>query len=159
MSESERAPYVIEERAVTLVLDETTAFPGAEIDVSLSVDWTTYMDIRRWLHEFAELEAESPDLDEVDKAFRAAASLFEPYLIGWNLTNHRGPIPATAEGLLRLPDPRLMAVILTTWVSQIAMVARPLGNGSTDGTDPSSTPTPDSGRTTRQQRRSASRQS
>ena len=155
---SERKPFVIEERAVTLVLDETTAFPGAEIDVSLSVDWTTYMDIRRWLHEFADLEADSPDLDEVDKAFRGAAALFEPYLIGWNLANHKGPIPATAEGLLRLPDPRLMAVILTTWCSQIGQVAAPLASGSTDGTAPASTPTPDSGPTTRQQRRSKSRQ-
>ena len=138
----ERKPFVLPENRVTLELDGPWA--GAEIDVNLSISWGVYEAVGRWLASFRDLRDDDPDTARVGAALREVAELFaEHALRGWNLTDRHGaPIPETADGLLSLNDPSMLASVVGGWLGAVGTVPDPLPSGSPDGTD--ATPTADS---------------
>ena len=130
------ADYRLPDNALTLVLDEPP-YAGAEIEVRLGVGLGVYARARTWLGRFRDAEAGG---DEEQAAIEAVYSLFvDEALLAWNLIDHRGPVPPTTEGMLRLPL-LLGLEIVSTWLAALMAVPVPLGSDSPAGEPPTRLP-------------------
>lgn len=126
------------ERTDTLVIDEPP-YTGGEIEVRQTAGWGPLRDVQvaldRWAH--------SKGRHEGDEDLHTAYRIFvDEALIGWNFEDHKGPIPPTFEGMLRLPVD-LAALVVGLWTYAVAQVSAPLPNGSADGGEDSPTLTPE----------------
>ena len=112
--------FEVPETRATLVLTEEP-YAGAEIEVSLELEWGLYKEMRR-LAALPRDESWEANLD-------ALIALFAPRLRGWNLTRNGESLPATAEGIARL-GPALIGEIISTWIGAVGTGTAPLGSGS-----------------------------
>lgn len=119
----ERAPFRLPEDEATLVLDDGR-YAGAEIDCRLSVGYNVYAYITGFVRDAARGTAEEELVE------RAIEVFVDEVLIGWNLADHKGPIPATVEGMKRL-TPTLIGQIISTWASLVGQASPPLGTPAT----------------------------
>lgn len=120
---SERAPFRLPEDEATLVLDDGR-YAGAEIDCRLSVGYNVYSFITGFVRAAARGTAEEELVE------RAIEVFVDEVLIGWNLTDHKGPIPPTVEGMKRLA-PTLIGQIISTWAGLVGQASPPLGTPAT----------------------------
>jgi hypothetical protein len=51
-------------------------------------------------------------------------------LIGWNIKDRRGPVPATLAGLRKLPPP-LIGQLIATWATAMRQAPPPLETPAT----------------------------
>lgn len=139
---TDRKPFQLPENRVSLELDGP--WQGAVIDVNLSISWPVYEAVERWLADFRDLADDDLNTERVGAALRSVAEIFaEHALRGWNLTDRRGdPIPETADGLMSLNSPTMLASVVGGWLGAVGTVPDPLPIGSPGGTD--ATPSPDS---------------
>ena len=149
-------PFQLPEPTVTIAIEDGGPFHGAEAQVRQTAAWSVYRSIGRLLQEFVDAEGVGPE----DEALQALYGLFADHLISWNLTDHKDdPIPATADGLNRLPV-ALALLLIGEWSDVgVGYVPGPLSDGSNDGSVPSSTPTPKPASTPTPARHSKSRRS
>jgi hypothetical protein len=113
--------YEVPETRATLVLDDEP-YVGAEIEVSLDIEWGAYKKMRRL--------AGAPRTGDWRDRLDELIELFLPFLRGWNLERNGVPLPPTAEGVARL-GPALIGAIIGTWVERVGMAGAPLGNAAT----------------------------
>ena len=120
---SERAPFRLPEDEATLVLDDGR-YAGAEIDCRLSVGYNVYSFITGFIRQAAR------DPEDESLVDRAIEVFVDEVLIGWNLADHKGLIPATAEGMKRL-TPTLIGQVIATWASLVGQAPPPLETPAT----------------------------
>jgi len=98
--------------AKEIVLQFEGEYEGAEVVCRGSVGIGTFL-------QFSDIE------ENVEEAFRKFA---EDILVSWNLEDHKGNIPATPDGMMRVP-PGLATAILTEWSGAVS--APQNGSGET----------------------------
>lgn len=140
MTVTEQRPlFVLPAAEATLVIDEG-AFAGAEVDVRLNVAYGVLHEYGRLFAAWRDAPERSPD---EDAAYRSMCDLFaREGLVGWNLADHTGAIPATFDGMLRLPVDVVLTV-MATWRTSIGRVMPPLRTAATSTASPSREPSPD----------------
>lgn len=112
------ASFVLPEKRATIELEDGD-FAGAEITVRLRVPFGVLKEISSM--------ATNPDSIE-----RLVELFSEWALVDWNLADHRGPIPATAEGLARL-DVDTVGAVLAAWIRGVVEPPAPLPQPSSNG--------------------------
>ena len=93
--------FVIPSKEVVLQFEGE--FEGAEVVCRGSVGIGTFL-------QFSDIE------DNVEEAFRSFAA---DILVSWNLEDHKGKIPSTPDGMMRVP-PALATAILTEWSGAVS---------------------------------------
>jgi hypothetical protein len=130
-----RSLFVIPVESLTLVLDDGR-FAGGEIELRREVPHAVLRSINGRRREYIDAPEGS---DEEWQALDALYTLFAAeVLVGWNIADHHGEIPATHEGMHRLTDPVALTII-NTWRQAITggMVMPPLAPGSPSTGEPS----------------------
>ena len=89
--------------AKEIVLQFEGEYEGAEIVCRGSVGIGTFL-------QFSDIE------ENVAEAFKRFA---EDILVSWNLEDHNGSIPATPDGMMRVP-PALATAMLTEWSEAVS---------------------------------------
>jgi hypothetical protein len=103
-------PFLLTGDPATLALGEP--YSGAEVAVLTDVPLGVAAAVGRLVAEFSAAEAGS--LDE-GKALHAAWTVFaDAVLVGWNLHDRRGVIPADASAFARV-SPRFIVAVLGSW--------------------------------------------
>lgn len=111
----------------TVVFDFTGGdYEGAIVRCRLDVNLDTYL-------YYARVKF-SPDsaLDLIEAASRRFG---EEILLDWNLEDNGEPIPATADGFVKIP-PALNAIIIAKWLGEVMAVPDPLVGRSSNGGAP-----------------------
>ena len=93
--------FVIPAREIVLQFEGE--YEGAEIVCRGSVGIGTFL-------QFSDIE------ENVAEAFKRFA---EDILVSWNLEDHNGSIPATPDGMMRVP-PALATAMLTEWSEAVS---------------------------------------
>lgn len=116
------AGYKRNPKIYKLVFDETTDYPGLEVQA-------------RTLSLGQLLDARTRDDDEDET--KAMVDLFAERLVSWNLLDEdEQPVPATIEGIRDQDDDLILAVI-NRWQAAMRGVPAPLESGSASvGTSP-----------------------
>ena len=99
--------YKIEQRTLRLVLDD---YEGAEVTCRLSISLGQMLELQ-------ELGADSAGIRDAYQRFGTDV------LIDWSISDDTGPIPASGEGMMRLPA-ALASAIMGAWGDQVASVPR-----------------------------------
>ena len=105
MNEGGEMAYKVEKRFLKLVLDDCA---GAEVMCRMNVS----------LGEMLALRDLSNSEDGVREAYTAFAS---DVLVSWDIEDEDGPVPATSEGLMRLPS-GIASAIMAAWGEQLTAV-------------------------------------
>mgnify|MGYP001608948405 CR=1 FL=1 len=102
--------FVLSGDPATLALEGPYA--GAELDVLTDVPLGISAGIGLWMTRYAEAEAGSA---EEATALQSAWTLFAGgVLVGWNLHDRRGVVPADASAFSRI-SPRFIVQVLGLW--------------------------------------------
>ena len=123
-------PYQIPIRTAQIVMDESTKYEGAIVEVRLN------MPLAQWLAYQKASAVVGVDADE-DMAARLR-DWTDRFVVRWNLTKEDGSgdaIPATAAGADDVP-PDLMNHLFMLWLEAVADVPSPLSK-MPDSTDTS----------------------
>ena len=108
--------YTIEKSTLKLVLDD---FEGAEVVCRANIS----------LGEMLELRDLGASEDGIREAYGRFAS---DVLVSWNIEDEDGPVPVTADGLMRLPS-SVAAAIMGAWGEQLTAVPTNSATGSNGG--------------------------
>lgn len=118
---------------------------------------TILLDFTGTEHEGLEVRTRQPSMDALISLTRLARKIdpaaldpevvsemldrFAPMLVGWNLEDDDGPVPATRAGLGD-QDPDLSSAVVLAWVEGVAGVPAPLARPSTAGSPSEAVPLP-----------------
>jgi hypothetical protein len=108
--------FRLSERTARLRFEEGTVLAGAEVVCRLDIPLGVFL-------EFQRLAGAGNDPATFERAIRMFA---ETVLISWDLEDDDGPVPATFEGMQRLPVQAVTGII-TAWME--AVQSPPLASG------------------------------
>jgi hypothetical protein len=132
--------FVLPEHLTQLVIDDGP-FAGAKAVVRLAArNLEAYWHAKRLMERPVEEAGEEQEQRLRELFELAAADIF----VSWNVADHTGPLPITAEGLGRC-DPELFGTFLGLWSVTTEQAPVPLGQPS-PSTEPSSSDAANSGR-------------
>lgn len=112
--------FELPERTITIVIPDGD-FKGAEIIASRDIPLALVLDID-----------DASELGGRKGMVKAVTTFADNVLRSWNLSRDGVAIPATAEGMLRLP-PDLVVAILQTWGESLKGTPAPLDELSASG--------------------------
>jgi hypothetical protein len=121
------AEFTLPERLTTLVIDEGE-YAGVEAVVRLAGKLGPYWAVKRLMRRDPDEIATEMDA-RLQELYELAA---RDILVSWNVNDHTGPVPVTADGLARV-DAGLVGQLIGLWGITTEQVPPPLGPPSPDG--------------------------
>lgn len=117
--------FVLPERRETLVFDEGD-YAGAEVVVRMPRNAGLVWQVQRLI--------DKPDGETADEKRERAAELYgvlaSEIVVSWNIEDHRGPIPLTADAISKV-DAAFLGELLNLWFLTTTQVSPPKGKPST----------------------------
>ena len=110
-----RKPFRLPERTATVHFEEGHPYHGLELDLRLTAPMGLF-----W--QFARIE----EISEAGDARDLYLQFAEAVLIGWNLEDKGGLVPATPEAFADRLDQATQLQIMTRWTQAVAELPVPL---------------------------------
>lgn len=117
--------YVVQSSTVDIVYGPDEQYPGLEVVCR----GQTSADALLYFRRFADF---NPDRAEALEQLRDGIKRFgDELLVSWNIELKEGePLPATGDGMAKIPDTMLCIDIMTRWTKAVARPAGPLSAAS-----------------------------
>jgi len=111
-----KSQFLLPEQTAVLEIQDG-AYAGAEIEVRLTMPLGDFLKVQ--------------EMVEAKDIIQACTAFAESVLVGWNIEDKAGPVPADAGGMKRIP-PQFAILLLEKWAEAVAKPSAPLAEQSAD---------------------------